>query len=129
MATLRFLFLALRLLLWVLCRLDRPVARTKSLPTYLATRRLSRSPGTSFATSLLLVLAVGLLIVSTSYRAIVLRNHEDTAHQQVGADWNVQIAVPDDPLIAASSVPPDAVAVIRSQPVFELRARSPSRPP
>jgi len=113
-------FLALRLLLWVLRRLDRPVARTKSLPIYLATRRLSRSPGTSFATSLLLVLAVGLLIVSTSYRAIVLRNHEDTAHQQVGADWNVQIAVPDDPLIAASSVPPDAVAVIRSQPVFEL---------
>ncbi len=113
-------FLALRLLLWVLRRLDRPVAHTKSLPIYLATRRLSRSPGTSFATSLLLVLAVGLLIVSTSYRAIVLRNHEDTAHQQVGADWNVQIAVPDDPLIAASSVPPDAVAVIRSQPVFEL---------
>jgi ABC-type lipoprotein release transport system permease subunit len=113
-------FLALRLLLWVLRRLDRPVARTKSLPTYLATRRLSRSPGTSFATSLLLVLAVGLLIVSTSYRAIVLRNHEDTAHQQVGADWNVQIAVPDDPLIAARSVPPDAVAVVRSQPVFEL---------
>ena len=113
-------FLALRLLLWFLRRLDRPVARTKSLPVYLATRRLSRSPGTSFATSLLLVLAVGLLIVSTSYRAIVLRNHEDTAHQQVGADWNVQIAVPDDPLIAASSVPPDAVAVIRSQPVFEL---------
>ena len=114
-------FLALRLLLWVLRRLDRPVARTRSLPTYLATRRLSRSPGTSFATSLLLVLAVGLLIVSTSYRAIVLRNHEDTAHQQVGADWNVQIAVPDDPLIAASSVPANAVAVIRSQPVFELR--------
>ncbi|HET8525889.1 MAG TPA: FtsX-like permease family protein, partial [Actinomycetota bacterium] len=113
-------FLALRLLLWVLRRLDRPVTRTKNLPTYLATRRLSRSPGTSFATSLLLVLAVGLLIVSTSYRAIVLRNHEDTAHQQVGADWNVQIAVPDDPLIAASSVPPNAVAVIRSQPVFEL---------
>lgn len=113
-------FLALRLLLWVLRRLDRPIARTKSLPTYLATRRLSRSPGTSFATSLLLVLAVGLLIVSTSYRAIVLRNHEDTAHQQVGADWNVQIAVPDDPLIAASSVPANAVAVIRSQPVFEL---------
>jgi len=113
-------FLALRLLLWVLRRLDRPVARTKSLPTYLATRRLSRSPGTSFATSLLLVLAVGLLIVSTSYRAIVLRNHEDTAHQQVGADWNVQIAVPDDPLIAARSVPPNAVAVVRSQPVFEL---------
>ena len=113
-------FLALRLLLWVLRRLDRPMARTKSLPTYLATRRLGRSPGTSFATSLLLVLAVGLLIVSTSYRAIVLRNHEDTAHQQVGADWNVQIAVPEDQLVAADSVPPNSVAVVRSQPVFEL---------
>jgi ABC-type lipoprotein release transport system permease subunit len=113
-------FLALRLLLWVLRRLDRPMARTKSLPTYLATRRLGRSPGTSFATSLLLVLAVGLLIVSTSYRAIVLRNHEDTARQQVGADWNVQIAVPEDQLVAAESVPPNAVAVVRSQPVFEL---------
>ena len=113
-------FLALRLLLWVLRRLDRPMARTKSLPTYLATRRLGRSPGTSFATSLLLVLAVGLLIVSTSYRAIVLRNHEDTARQQVGADWNVQIAVPQDQLVAAESVPPNAVAVVRSQPVFEL---------
>jgi ABC-type lipoprotein release transport system permease subunit len=113
-------FLALRLLLWVLRRLDRPMARTKSLPTYLATRRLGRSPGTSFATSLLLVLAVGLLIVSTSYRAIVLRSHEDTARQQVGADWNVQIAVPQDQLVAAESVPPDSVAVVRSQPVFEL---------
>jgi ABC-type lipoprotein release transport system permease subunit len=113
-------FLALRVLLWVLRRLDRPVARTKSLPTYLATRRLSRSPGTSFATSLLLVLAVGLLIVSTSYRAIVLRSHEDTARQQVGADWNVQIAVPDDQLVAAGSVPPNSAAVVRSQPVFEL---------
>ena len=116
-------FLALRLLLWVLRRLDRPMARTKSLPTYLATRRLGRSPGTSFATSLLLVLAVGLLIVSTSYRAIVLRNHEDTARQQVGADWNVQIAVPEDQLVAAESVPPNTVAVVRSQPVFELPGR------
>jgi ABC-type lipoprotein release transport system permease subunit len=113
-------FLALRLLLWVLRRLDRPMARSRSLPAYLATRRLSRSPGTTFATSLLLVLAVGLLIVSTSYRATVLRNHEDAAHQQVGADWNVQIAAPGDPLVAAHSVPPNSVAVIRSQPTFEL---------
>lgn len=116
-------FLALRLLLWTLRRLDRPAGRTKSLPTYLATKRLGRSPGTSFATSLLLVLAVGLLIVSTAYRAIVLRNHEDTARQQVGADWNVQIAVPEDPLVAVASVPENAVAVVRSQPVFELPGR------
>jgi hypothetical protein len=37
----------------------------------------------------------------------------------VGADWNVQIAVPKDPLVAAASVPPDSVAVVRSQPVFD----------
>ena len=82
-------------------RLDRQVARiATALPAYLATRRLGRSPGTSFATSLLLVLAVGLLVVSTSYRAVVLRNHEDSAHQQVGADWNIAVAAPDEPLPA-----------------------------
>jgi len=112
-------FLALRVLLWSLRRLDRPVARTKSLPIYLATRRLGRSPGTSFATSLLLLLAVGLLIASTSYRAIALRSHEDSARQQVGADWNVQITAPSDPIVATKSVPPNAVAVIRSQLLFE----------
>ncbi len=121
-------FLSLRLLLWVLRRLDRRVGRTRSLTAYLAARRLGRSPGTSFATSLLLVLAVGLLIVSTSYRAIVLRNHEDSAHQLVGADWNVQVAVPDEQLLAVERVPPDAVAVIRSQPAFQLPGTFPQPP-
>jgi ABC-type lipoprotein release transport system permease subunit len=113
-------FLALRLLLWTLRRLDRRIGRTRSLPRYLAARRLGRSPGTSFATSLLLVLAVGLLVVSTSYRAIITRNHEDTAHQQVGADWNVQVGTPQQQLVAARSVPEGAMAVVRSSPVFEL---------
>jgi hypothetical protein len=74
-------FLSLRLLLFLLRRLDRRVGRARRLPTYLAARRLGRSPGTSFATSLLLVLAFGLLVVATSYRAIVLGNHEDSAHR------------------------------------------------
>ena len=121
-------FLSLRLLLWTLRRLDRRIGRTRSLPRYLAARRLGRSPGTSFATSLLLVLSVGLLVVSTSYRAIVTRNHEDSAHQQVGADWNVQIASPEQQLVAASSVPPGAVAVVRSNPVFELPGTFPLTP-
>jgi FtsX-like permease family len=121
-------FLSLRLLLWVLRRLDRVVGRTRSLTAYLATRRLGRSPGTSFATSLLLVLSVGLLIVSTSYRAIVLRNHEDSARQQVGADWNVQVAFPDDQLLAIERLPQNAVAVIRSQPTFELPGTFPQPP-
>ena len=112
-------FLALRLLLFTLRRLDRRVGRTRRLPVYLAARRLGRSPGTSFATSLLLVLSVGLLIVSTSYRAIVLRNHEDSAHQQVGSDWNVLVAVPDQPLVAAASVPPGMTPVVRSEPSFD----------
>lgn len=121
-------FLSLRLLLWTLRRLDRRIGRTKSLPRYLAARRLGRSPGTSFATSLLLVLSVGLLVVSTSYRAIVTRNHEDTAHQQVGADWNVQVASPEQQLVAAGSVPVDSVAVVRTNPVFDLPGAFPLTP-
>ncbi|HET7236580.1 MAG TPA: ABC transporter permease [Actinomycetota bacterium] len=121
-------FLALRLLLWTLRRMDRRIGRTRSVPRYLAARRLGRSPGTSFATSLLLVLSVGLLIVSTSYRAIVIRNHEDSAHQQVGADWNVQIAAPEQQLVAVESVPPDAVAVVRSLPQFDLPGTFPLSP-
>lgn len=111
-------FLSLRLLLFILRRLDRRVGRTRRLAVYLAARRLGRSPGTSFATSLLLVLSVGLLVVSTSYRAIVLRNHEDSARQQVGSDWNVQIAVPEQPLASIGKLPPAATAVIRSVPAF-----------
>ncbi|HJS25591.1 MAG TPA: ABC transporter permease [Actinomycetota bacterium] len=121
-------FLALRFLLWVLRRLERPVGRSKSLPTYLAARRLGRSPGTSFATSLLLVLAVGLLIVSTSYRAIVLRNHEDSAHQQVGSDWNVEIGTPEQQLVALERTPTDAVAVVRTEPAFDRPGSFPLTP-
>jgi hypothetical protein len=112
-------FLSLRLLLFTLRRLDRRVGRTRRLPAYLAARRLGRSPGTSFAISLLLVLSVGLLFVSTSYRAIVLRNHEDSAHQQVGSDWNVQVAAPEQPLAAIADLPPRSTAVIRTEPSFE----------
>ena len=121
-------FLALRLLLWLLRRLERPVGHTKSLPAYLAARRLGRSPGTSFATSLLLVLSVGLLIVSTSYRAIVLRNHEDSAHQQVGSDWNVDIGAPEQQLVALERTPADAVAVVRSEPSFDQPGEFPLAP-
>ncbi|MGZ5351967.1 MAG: FtsX-like permease family protein [Actinomycetota bacterium] len=113
-------FLSLRVLLFTLRRLDRRVGRSRRLSMYLAARRLGRSPGTSFATSLVLVLSVGLLVVSTSYRAIVLRNHEDSARHQVGSDWNIQIAVPEQPLAALVDLPADATAVIRTEPQFEL---------
>ena len=56
-------FLALRLLLFVLHRLDGRIGRSRRLPTYLAGRRLGRSPGTGFAAALLLLLAMGLLVV------------------------------------------------------------------
>src|SRR4029453_1842152 len=62
-------FIALRLLLWVLRRLDRPVARTKSLPTYLATRRASRSPRTTLPAPRLLGLCAGLPAGSRAPRA------------------------------------------------------------
>src|SRR5439155_4781060 len=87
-------FIALRVLLFVLRRLEGLIGRTRALPAYLAGRRLARSPGTSFAISLLLVLAIGLLVVSTSYRATVIRNHEDSAHQDLGADWRVEVGAP-----------------------------------
>ncbi len=114
-------FLALRLLLFVLRRFDRRVGRTRRLPLYLAARRMGRSPGTSFAISLLLVLSVGLLVVSTSYRAIVLGSHADSAHQQVGADWNVQIALPEQPLAVLDDVPANATPVVRTEPSFAER--------
>lgn len=112
-------FLALRVLLFTLRRFDRRVGRSRRLPLYLAARRLGRSPGTSFATSLLLVLSVGLLVVSTSYRAVVLRSHEDSAHQQVGADWNIAVAAPEQPLPALTQVPANATPVVRTEPTFD----------
>lgn len=112
-------FLSLRLLVFVLRRLDRRLGRSRRLPVYLAARRLGRSPGTSFATSLLLVLSFGLLVVSTSYRAVMLASHEDSAHQQVGADWNVQVAVREQPLAMLGRLPDDATGVIRTEPSFD----------
>ncbi len=111
-------FLALRLLLFVLRRLDGRIGRTRRVSTYLAGRRVGRSPGTGFAAALLLLLAMGLLVVSTSYRAIVLRNHSDAAHTQVGADWNVQVSPPEQVLAAIGDLPEEATAVVRTEPTF-----------
>ena len=88
------------------------------MPVYLAGRKLSRAPGAGFAAALLLLLAMGLLVVSTSYRAIVLRNHEDAAHTIVGADWNVPVSPPDDVLPAIDDMPPNTTPVIRTEPDF-----------
>ncbi len=111
-------FLALRLLLFVLRRLDGRIGRTRKVSAYLAGRRVGRSPGTGFAAALLLLLAMGLLVVSTSYRAIVLRNHADAAHTQVGADWNVQVSPPEQVLAAMSDLPERSTAVVRTEPTF-----------
>jgi putative ABC transport system permease protein len=109
-------FLALRLLLFVLRRLDRRIGRMKRLPRYLAGRRLERTPGTGFAAALLLLLSMGLLVVSTSYRAIVLTNHADSAHTQVGGDWRVAVTPPDQPLAAIDSLPATMTPVVRTAP-------------
>jgi FtsX-like permease family len=113
-------FLVLRLLLLGLRKLDRLIGSTKSLPAYLAGRRLGRSPGTSFAISLLLVLSVGLLVVSNAYRATVIRSHQDTAHQDFGADWQVQVAAPAQPVPAVAELPPTTTAVVRTEPGFNV---------
>jgi putative ABC transport system permease protein len=112
-------FLALRLLLLVFRALDTRIGRTRHLSRYLAGRRVGRSPGTGFAAALLLLLSMGLLVVSTSYRAIVLRNHEDAAHAQVGADWRINVTPPDDILSVIERMPPFTTAVVRTEPRLE----------
>jgi hypothetical protein len=109
-------FIALRLLLFVLHRLEGRIGRSRRVPAYLAGRRLGRSPGTGFAAALLLLLSMGLLVLATSYRAIVLRNHSDAAHMQVGADWSVSATPPDQALAAAGSMPSLTMAVVRTDP-------------
>ncbi len=109
-------FLALRFLLVVLRGADRAIGRSQRLSRYLAFRRLGRAPGAGFAAALLLLLAMGLLVVTTSYRAIVLRNHQDSAHQEVGADWAVDVAPPEDVLIALDELPPGMTGVVRAAP-------------
>ena len=121
-------FLALRLLLFVLRRLDGRIGRTRRVSTYLAGRRVGRSPGTGFAAALLLLLAMGLLVVSTSYRAIVLRNHADAAHTQVGADWNVQVSPPNRSWPRSATCPrnpPRWFAPNRRSPTGPSRCRRP----
>ena len=111
-------FIALRLLSFVLRRLDGRIGRARRLPPYLAGRRLGRSPGTGFASALLLLLSMGLLVLATSYRAIVLQNHSDAAHVQVGADWSLSATPPDQVLAAAGSMPAETMAVVRTDPSF-----------
>ncbi|MGI8616743.1 MAG: FtsX-like permease family protein [Actinomycetota bacterium] len=112
-------FLALRLLLLVFRALDSRIGRSRRLPRYLAGRRIGRSPGTGFAAALLLLLSMGLLVVSTSYRAIVLRNHEDAAHAQVGADWRVNATPPADVLAVIREMPALTTPVVRTEPRLE----------
>ena len=112
-------FLALRLLLLVFRALDSRIGRSRRLSRYLAGRRVGRSPGTGFAAALLLLLSMGLLVVSTSYRAIVLRNHEDAAHAQVGADWRINVTPPDEILSAMGRMPPLTTPVVRTDPRLE----------
>jgi putative ABC transport system permease protein len=117
-------FIALRLLLFVLRRLDGRIGRSRRVPAYLAGRRLGRSPGTGFAAALLLLLSMGLLVLATSYRAIVLRNHSDAAHVQVGADWSVSASPPDQALAAIGAMPPLTMAVVRTDPSFSTESFS-----
>ena len=112
-------FFALRLLLWVLRALDRVIGRSRGVSRYLAFRRLGRAPGIGFAAALLLLLSMGLLVVSTSYRAISLRSHQDSAHQQVGGDWNIQVSPPDQPLAAIAHMPARTTPIVRTEPRFD----------
>ena len=109
-------FLALRGLLWGLRLLDRRIGATRSLSRYLAARRLGRSPGTSFATALLLLLSIGLAFVASSYRAITLQNYADAAHAVVGAEQVIDVEPPQQMLAAALALPTGTAAVVRTTP-------------
>jgi hypothetical protein len=111
-------FLAIRLLLFAFRRLDGVIGRSRRLPVYLAGRRVARAPGMGSAVALLLLLSLGLLVVSSSYRATVLRNHFDVAHQQIGSDWNVQAAIPERPLAVIARMPADTTPLARVDPSF-----------
>jgi hypothetical protein len=108
-------FFALRMLLWVFRRLDGPVGRARNLAVYLAGRRLGRSTSLSFATALLLLLATGLLVVSSSYRHTLLTAHADVARQRVGATWAVATNPAPQSLAAMARVPPGDTALYRGQ--------------
>ena len=96
-------------------RRDRPVAAPAGLSRG---RRVARSPGMGSAVALLLLLSMGLLVVSSSYRATVLRNHYDVARQQTGSDWAVQVAAPDRPLAVIARMPPDTTPLAVVEPSF-----------
>jgi hypothetical protein len=109
-------FLAVRLCSWGLGAFDGRIGRSRRISTYLAGRRLIRSPGVAYASAVLLVLSIGLLFVSTSYRATTLRNHADTAHASVGADWVASVAEAPSGPTAAAALAPGMSAIARFQP-------------
>ncbi|HJP65535.1 MAG TPA: ABC transporter permease, partial [Actinomycetota bacterium] len=108
-------FFALGVLLWVFRRLDGPVGRTRNFAVYLAGRRLGRSTSLSFATALLLLLATGLLVVSSSYRHTLLTAHADVARQRVGATWAVATQPAAQSLAALGRVPSGDTPLYRGQ--------------
>jgi FtsX-like permease family len=104
-------FAALRLFAWSLRRADGTIGSISNFPAYLVGRRLARSASAGFASSLLLILAAGLLVISSSYRATVLQSYSDLAHQQIGADWQVAVDSPTQSLVALRKLPPRTTGV------------------
>jgi hypothetical protein len=110
-------FLVIRVLSWGLASLDERIGRSRRLSSYLAGRRLGRAPGVAFASAVLVVLATGLLFISTTYRATTLQNHEDAAHAFAGADWVATVGSPTDGSNAFDRpLPPGMADVARLQP-------------
>ncbi len=107
-------FLVVRLLSWTARALDGPVGRSRRLSTYLAGRRLARSGDASFAAALLVVLAVSLLVVATTFRATSERAHRDAAQAFTGAAWVGDLG--QMPGGAISTLPPGTTAVSRFIP-------------
>ena len=113
-------FLVVRALSWGLGSLDGRIGRSRRISSYLAGRRLGRAPGVAFASAILIVLSVGLLFISTSYRATTLQNHADAAHAFAGADWVASVGPPTSGAAGFARPLPDHMSATAQVPITGL---------
>jgi hypothetical protein len=84
-------------------RLDRVTEKAPGPSAYLALRRLSRSGSTAWL-ALLLVLSASLFAFATSLRTTELSRNQETAREQVGADWSLSVGWPPQGVTAAKKL-------------------------
>jgi putative ABC transport system permease protein len=102
---------SVRLIMWFLRGIDGVLGRVGWLPLSLASKRLARSPATSFGLALVLVLTLSLFLFASSIRGRILEAHHAVARASYGADWVVAVDPPDHSLVAMRSLPRGSTAI------------------